>query len=427
VAQIRDLIGSKIREVVQGFSRIVQAVTNFIQSVVQELTAALGKVIAFVRGLVENPVDQLVQFAQGVLNSMIGFMRRIIDQIVSVITGSRPAEQTGQFSPTPALAPAPAFLGPALPIAVAILTAIVGAIGGAVYLIGGTVMIIIGGSVYFVSATVVIVVVAVVALLLLLLLLYLLYRLLKPRKPPKKPPRKPVPVTIGGGTELWHFGGEKPPAYPLEQTLTANAGGLPGVFTWTLPKGRLFADFNGTGIAVGPTVLLKSKLGSTSVNNIEVKVEFAGAGGETGTAVAQFTVLRPDKMTFLRNVDNTDATFAYMTEVHYSIQDQFRATMPRVVPINEQFTAPPTADFPGMNWRRGNPGGATVNPNDWFDKIQGETATHTPTPVGPTHPQAGVRVYHWPGTWQVGSLVIGKGRTVLSVIWRKFRGRARHI
>jgi len=186
VAQAFELIASKVREVIAGLGQIMQAVRNFIQSIVQAVTGTLTRVVEYVRMLVADPVDALVRFAQGVLGRMIDFISRLVRSVVDAITGSTPTEQTAQFVPPPALVPAPAFLGPAVPVVIAVLAAIVAFLGGSVTVIGGTVMIIIGGSVFFVSTTVVVVVAVVVVLLLLLLLLYLLYRLTRPR--PKPPP-----------------------------------------------------------------------------------------------------------------------------------------------------------------------------------------------------------------------------------------------
>jgi len=235
-----------------------------------------------------------------------------------------------------------------------------------------------------------------------------------------------VPVTITGGTELWHFNGSTPANYPLQQTLSAGAGGAAGTFTWSIVSGAGFADFNGSAAALGPSVTLKSKLPSGARNDVQLKVDFLGTGGQTGSATLNFTVLTPDHLNFLRNVDSASATFVYNTQIHYSIQDQFGTVLPRNVPINEHFTAAPTADFAGMDWRRGGEGNANVNPADWFDNVDGETPGHTPGPVPPGNANEGVLVYHWPGTWQVGSNTIGSGKRVASVTWSKSRGHARH-
>lgn len=243
---------------------------------------------------------------------------------------------------------------------------------------------------------------------------------------PTPPAPTTVPITIGGNAELWFFNGTTPASYPLEQVLTAGSGGVAGTFNWSLNSGGTFADFSGSPTAAGATATLKSKLQSAARNDVEVKVDFVGTGGQTGTATRKFTVLAPDRLNFLRNVDKADATFAYETEIHYSILDQFGTVLPRNVPLNEQFTAAPTADFAGMDWRRGPEGGATVNPADWFDRVQGETSDKTPKPLAPGSANAGVAVYHWPGRWQIGSTTIGSGKTVRNVTWSKSRGFARH-
>jgi hypothetical protein len=233
-------------------------------------------------------------------------------------------------------------------------------------------------------------------------------------------------VSISGGSELWHFDGETPSAYAVQQALAASAGGIAGTFQWTIRRGSRFADFGGSAAAAGPNVTLHSKVGSAARHDVQVRVDFAGVGGQIGHATRNFTVRRPDRLHHLRNVDNTDATYGYMSHVHYSIQDQFRSVLPRNVDINEQFTAAPTADFAGMNWRPSTNMPAVVNPSDWEDMIGGEAAGFNPAAVGPRDAHAGVRVNHWPGVWRVGSSVIGRGRQVARVIWQKFRGKARH-
>jgi Domain of unknown function (DUF4157) len=241
-------------------------------------------------------------------------------------------------------------------------------------------------------------------------------------------PSAAVPVTILGDSELWWFNGERPSAYPLDQALLATAGSIPGTFRWEILSGITFADFNGFPTAVGPSALLTSKAPSGSKDDVEVKVEFTGAAGETGVATKKFTVQAPNSVRFIRYDDHTDPVYVYETNIHKAPVDQFGTDLPRGVEVNEEFTAPPTADFPGMDWRRGSPGGGFIVPPNWlFDIVGGETPSHTPTPVPPTHADAGVAVYHWPGIWRIGSSSIGKGRRVEAVTWQKYRGRARHL
>ena len=137
---------------------------------------------------------------------------------------------------------------------------------------------------------------------------------------------------------------------------------------------------------------------------------------------------RPDRLVLLRNHDRPDPAWVYLTEIHKKPVDQFGADLPRGVEVNEQFTAAPTADFAGMDWRASTNQGGFISPPAWlFDLVGGETPAHTPAPVVPADPDAGVRVSHWPGIWRIGSSVVGRGRQVASVIWQKFRGRGRHL
>jgi hypothetical protein len=237
-----------------------------------------------------------------------------------------------------------------------------------------------------------------------------------------------VPVTIRGHRELWNFNGETPSAYAVQQALVASAGGMAGTFQWTIPRGSAIADFNGASTAAGPSVTLKSKLGSTVRRDVHIRVDFTGAGGRTGHATRRFTVRKPKRVVFLRNSDGPDSVYVYLTKIHKRPVDQFGTSLPRGVEVNEQFTAAPTADFPGMDWRPSINRGGFITPPAWlFDLVGGETPAHTPTPVLATHSAAGVKVNHWPGVWRIGSMVIGRGVQVASVVWQKFRGKGRHV
>lgn len=237
------------------------------------------------------------------------------------------------------------------------------------------------------------------------------------------PQPSPAPATaaraiIVGPREMWYFNNETPPNYRTRKQLRTNRAG--GTFNWSVSSQLTLSS----PTDARPVVTTRDK--SASRDDAWIRIQHTAADGTVSAASYSLTVLAPDSLTHLRNVDNPDGTYAYSCEIHYSIHDQFGTQLPRDVPINEQFTAAPTADFAGMDWRRGNEGSSTVSPADWFDHIQGESAGHTPAPVAPGSPDAGVAVYHWPGTWRVGSLTIGNGRNVANVTWQKYRGYARH-
>lgn len=216
IAQAVQLVAGKVAEVIQGFGRIAQAVGEFVRSVMQALTGALRNAVQYVRTLVQNPVDQLLDFARGTLNRIGDLVVRLIRSVIGSITGTASKQGVPPFALAPNFVPAPAFVGPAIPAIIYVLTVIVTLVGGTIVVIGGTVMIIIGGSVFFVSTTTVVIVAVVVALLLLILFAYLLYRWTRP-PPPKRPPpgcTPTPPVPFAPGAAVLH--GPVAPSIPLD-------------------------------------------------------------------------------------------------------------------------------------------------------------------------------------------------------------------
>jgi hypothetical protein len=142
-----------------------------------------------------------------------------------------------------------------------------------------------------------------------------------------------------------------------------------------------------------------------------------------------FSVSKVSKIalfTALNSVDNASAQWGYESRISYSIQDQYNNTLPRRVDINEDWTTNVVADAAGMNWRRGNPGPATVNPANFTDLIQGETNDKNPQPQNPQNPLGNTAVYHWGQAWFVGSRTIGAGIRVQTDTIQKYRDHARH-
>lgn len=231
--------------------------------------------------------------------------------------------------------------------------------------------------------------------------------------------RSPAPTLhITGPRELWYFDGQAPPSYAISQALATNRTG--GTFAWTCSAHVTLSS------ASGATPTVTAAAPSAAANDAWIRLAHTETGGATTTVLYHLTVKAPTALRHIRNQDTVDATYGYATFIHYSIRDQFGAVLPRSVPINEQFTAAPTADAPGMNWRTSINQSATVSPTDWNDWVQGETSDRTPTPVAPGAAGASTAVYHWPGHWYVGSTSIGSGRRVASVTWSKSRGHARH-
>lgn len=242
-----------------------------------------------------------------------------------------------------------------------------------------------------------------------------------PAQAPAQAPAAAPRLVIRGPRELWYFDNQTPAGYSVSAPLTANRRG--GTFQWTASPHLTLSS------ATDPAPTVTTAQASASPGrDAWIRLRHTAADGTAGVASYALTVLAPDSLTHLRNVDNPHATWTYESRIHYSIMDQMGTVLPRNVPINEQWTGGIVADHAGMNWRRGAEGAATVNPADWNDWIGGENVAFAavPTPVTAADPAAGTAVYHWPGDWRVGSLTIGSGRRVRSVTWQKNRGFARH-
>ena len=243
-----------------------------------------------------------------------------------------------------------------------------------------------------------------------------------------QPSAAPVAAPAGGGAartlimgprEMWFFDGETPANYLVSSQARSNKVG--GTFNWRVSSQLTLSS------AAAPRPIVTTNGASVARNDAWIGLTHTAPDGTIGSASYRMTVRAPNMLVWLGDVCGPDATWGYDCQIRYSIEDNIGDTLPRNVPINEQWGAAPTADFHGMDWRRGPEGAALVNPANWFDHIQGETAGHTPAPLGPADADAAVPVYHWPGDWRVGSLTIGNGRLVATVTWQKYRGFAEHL
>jgi hypothetical protein len=440
LSRVIAVVQAPLTQILAGLRQVGQAVGGFLQSLLSDLAAGITSVVGFVRSLIQNPMDAVINFATRAVSKAVQFFAGLPSRLLG---GNFSLPGVTELIGEP-LAKGPIIKPPPGPIVKPILTflsllfltvgaiilyfapSLVAAVAAALAALGITVA--------PVTLLIIVGIVAVAALIAALVLLYLLYRLVKPGPKPPKPPKKPVKVTIGGGTELWYFDGATPPTYPLSQKLTATVTPpTAGSFTWTVTSGVAFGDFSGSPTAVGPVVVLRSKSGSAAINDVQVKVDFAGAAGETGTDSLRTTVRVPQSMTSLGNTGSSTPfpPANWRNLVSYSIQDQFGKTLPRNVPINEQWTnKPPVAVFPGTNWPSFPPteGSATVNPARWSDNVairDGVPPVLIPTPNASG--TGGPLIQRFAGHWRVGSLIIGAGRRALSVTWRFFHDHGDHV
>lgn len=237
---------------------------------------------------------------------------------------------------------------------------------------------------------------------------------------PAPAPAAPPTLYLYGPREMWYFDGETPAGYLVSTTVRSNRGG--GAFSWFTSSHLTLSS----PAAARPVVTTANP--STASRDAMIGLRHTAADGTVTRASYALTVRAPDHLVHTGTTCNADATWGYDCRVSYTIDDNFNTTLPSNVPVNEHWlSAAPVADFAGMDWRRGGENGVVVPPTGLGDHIQGETAGHTPAPVGPTHADAAVAVYHWPGEIRCGSTSIGVGRIVRTLTWQKNRGNAGHI
>ena len=244
-------------------------------------------------------------------------------------------------------------------------------------------------------------------------------------------------ANMDSSNDLWWFGGEKPSEYATSIELHASPSNPSAYYgwRWEIVSGTDKVDFAGqpgqdvtTFSAPNNAITLVSTAASANLGDVKIEVRGGSPGGGFSPVVASATlsVPRPHHLVHLRDVDTVDATYAYLSFIHYRIEDQFNTVLPRDVEINEKWTGGVVADAPGMNWRRGDAGPAKVNPADWKDVVGGEASTFTPMPQNPQTPLGNTAVTHWNGEWRVGSKDIGKGLRVQTNTWQKYQDHARH-
>jgi hypothetical protein len=246
-----------------------------------------------------------------------------------------------------------------------------------------------------------------------------------------------VGVTVFNITQsnkIWWFDDvspQNPQGYTRDATLTAE-GSTTGTFQWEVTSGFEDAGFvDGESIVASRTlinsntVILRAKDESAAVYSVKIKFTYNGIVilDTWNTTVRTAKSLEP-----LWDDRGLDAVYVYKTDIHYQVIDNVGDVFPATdIGVNEEWTTGVVEDFQGMDWRRGNEGGAAVNPTDWWDGIQGETPGHNPEPLEPDDEGAGTPVYHWGQRWRVGSVVPVVGVRVQTNTLQKYRGYADHL
>jgi hypothetical protein len=292
------------------------------------------------------------------------------------------------------------------------------------------------------------------------------------------------PAWTASSDRLWYFNGERNvSSNPTEVTLTAQKSHS-GRFDWQVVAGEDKVEFVGghdPGHAASQDdnhVRVRSRAGSEEgADDVRVRVAHLDGSGAVTTGEATLGVRTPStmraagrttatpaapvaafpdtddygagvdepekqttedetrtavalpqsapSMTHKGATHSSHATFAYETHENYEVLDDKGQPM-KGFDVNEKFTTSPTNDAAKCDWRRGAAGGVHAGGSTFFDNMQGEVSSKTPTPQNPQTPLGSTKVQHWTQEWYIGSTTPGKGTKVQTNTFQKYQDHAAH-
>ncbi len=232
-----------------------------------------------------------------------------------------------------------------------------------------------------------------------------------------------VKPTISGPNTLWWFKGLSVgvSGYSSQVNLTASASSGSS-YQWSIASGSDKVQIQGS--AQSSTVAISSIGQSTAANDVSITVTVAGVVSNP----FHLTVKAPYKLGGDPSQPSpayySDSTYAWFTDIYYTVEDNFGVAMPVALPVVESFGAV-VYDYSGTNWQPG--AAACLSQTDpdatFFDHIGGERSSRVPTPVyNPSW--SGVKVEHWSQDWRVGAC--GGGPRVQSDTIQKWTDHALH-
>ena len=301
---------------------------------------------------------------------------------------------------------------------------------------------------------------------------------------------RPADVGVRASDQLWYFNGAREdPRHPTEVKLTAGDNAV-GRFVWDVVEGAERVELGGGGgpsraeSRLDNSVNVLSRSGSAGSDDVRVRVSHfdddgallgvgedslgvrtpagtrpAGTtsvpssepvgedGNETGTGLeerdeqgliaggpdettsggtaAATPSAAPKSLSHKGTKHNADTTWGYETHETYEVLDD-KGTPIKGFDINEKWPGAVVNDDAKADWRRGPAGGAHSSGTTFFDKMQGESSSHTPTPQNPQAPLGSHKVQHWDQEWYVGSTTPGSGTLVQTNLFQKYQDHAAH-
>jgi len=232
---------------------------------------------------------------------------------------------------------------------------------------------------------------------------------------------------------LWFFCGEHPSGFSTRILLRADGYADPTALRWSIERGADKIDF--AGAPTGPEVHVSSKAGSTTLDDVTVRViegAAAGAPSYDGT----LTVRKPHRLIhrYTRHHANSPAFDAnctaggpgHWTEIGYRVVDNVGGTIVGAT-VNENFPAAPVADRPNNWWTPV----ATVATSVWHNTDGTFTdfwwvCDGNPAPLNPGDPHDGDSIDRTAHEFYVGGNAPARGCRVQRHTAHRYFGHTEH-
>jgi hypothetical protein len=232
---------------------------------------------------------------------------------------------------------------------------------------------------------------------------------------------------------LWFFCGEHPSGFSTRILLRADGYADPTALRWSVERGADKIDF--AGAPTGPEVHVASKAGSTTLDDVTVRVTegaTAGAPSYDGTLtvrkphhlIHRFTRHHANSPRWARNCSATGP--GHWTEIGYRVVDNVGGTIVGAT-VNENFPAASVADRANDWW----PPVATVDTSVWHNTDGTFTdfwwvCDGNPAPLNPGDPHDGDSIDRTAHEFYVGGNAPARGCRVQRHTAHRYFGHTEH-
>ncbi|OLC99110.1 MAG: hypothetical protein AUH86_03160 [Acidobacteria bacterium 13_1_40CM_4_58_4] len=220
-------------------------------------------------------------------------------------------------------------------------------------------------------------------------------------------------ISVSGGNTIWYFGGQNPSGYTTSAGLTSSGGNRT---QWIVTYGTGKINLSTTS-GTQTTVTSTSDI-ALQPNDAQVKAVV----DNTDSIPVTFTRKTPFKAILSTHYHNCPNPGSWDDTFTYVVQDNFFASLPANVGVNENWTTDVVVDYSPNSWYRPNTTNGMTSSSSFVDEIT------VGFPFVP-QPECGGTNYaidHWGQEWRIGSQVSGYGRRIQTDTLARYNNHAEH-